>query len=74
LSFKLGVFYEYCRANGSIKKSWLKTIILKGQGYRDLLSFIVGLTALRVSDLPQFLIGDFVDKDGEVREHFWLHG
>jgi site-specific recombinase XerD len=54
----------------------LKTIRtqLRGAGrYRDLLLFVIGInTALRVSDLLQLRIGDFVDEQGEVRERFWL--
>lgn len=48
--------------------------LLKGQGrYRDLLLFVVGInTALRVSDLLDLRIGDFVDEVGEVRERFWI--
>ena len=46
--------------------------LLRGQGrYRDLLLFTVGInTALRISDLLQLTIGDFVDEDGGVRERF----
>jgi len=46
--------------------------LLRGQGrYRDLLLFTVGInTALRISDLLQLTIGDFVDEDGVVRERF----
>jgi len=47
---------------------------LRGAGrYRDLLLFVVGInTALRVSDLLQLRIGDFIDAHGAVRERFWL--
>lgn len=49
--------------------------VLKGQGrYRDFLLFTVGVnTALRVSDLLQLRIGDFLDEAGEVKQRFWLH-
>jgi len=41
--------------------------------FRDLLLFVVGInTALRVSDLLQLQIGDFVDADGQVKSRFWL--
>ena len=41
--------------------------------YRDLLLFVVGInTALRVSDLLQLQIGDFVDEQGVIRDRFWL--
>lgn len=48
--------------------------LLKGQGrYRDLLLFVVGInTALRVSDLLNLRIGDFVDEAGGVRERFGI--
>lgn len=48
--------------------------LLKGQGrYRDLLLFVVGInTALRVSDLLDLRIGDFVDEAGQVRDRFWI--
>lgn len=48
--------------------------LLRGQGhYRDLLLFVVGInTALRVSDLLQLRIGDFVDENGEVVDRFWI--
>lgn len=40
---------------------------------RDLLLFVVGVnTALRVSDLLQLRIGDFIDENGEVVDRFWL--
>ena len=47
---------------------------LRGEGrYRDLLLFVVGVnTALRVSDLLQLRIGDFIDENGAVAERFWL--
>ena len=48
--------------------------VLKGQGrYRDLLLFTAGVnTALRVSDLLNLRIGDFVDENGEIGQRFWL--
>jgi site-specific recombinase XerD len=48
--------------------------LLKGQGrYRDLLLFVAGInTALRVSDLLDLCIGEFVDEAGGVRERFWI--
>lgn len=48
--------------------------LLKGQGrYRDFLLFVVGInTALRVSDLLDLRIGDFIDERGGVRDRFWL--
>ena len=48
--------------------------VLKGQErYRDFLLFTVGVnSALRVSDLLQLRIGDFVDENGEIRQRFSL--
>lgn len=48
--------------------------LLKGQGrYRDLLLFVVGInTALRISDLLELRIGDFVNDTGEIRQQFSL--
>jgi len=45
---------------------------LRGAGrYRDLLLFTVGVnTALRVSDLLQLRVGDFIDADGQIRARF----
>lgn len=41
--------------------------------FRDLLLFVVGInTALRVSDLLQLQMGDFVDEHGALRDRFWL--
>lgn len=47
---------------------------LRGQGrYRDLLLFVVGInTALRISDLLQFQVGQFVDDTGEIKKRFWI--
>jgi integrase len=48
--------------------------LLRGAGRcRDLLLFVVGInTALRVSDLLNLRIGDFVNEAGEVKERFWI--
>ncbi|HEX3053058.1 MAG TPA: tyrosine-type recombinase/integrase [Aggregatilineaceae bacterium] len=48
--------------------------LLRGQDrYRDLLLFVVGInTALRVSDLLQLRIGDFIDEHGQVVDRFWM--
>jgi site-specific recombinase XerD len=48
--------------------------LLRGQGrFRDLLLFTVGINAaLRVSDLLQLQIADFVDGQGNVRSRFWI--
>ncbi len=48
--------------------------LLRGQRrFRDLLLFAVGInTALRISDLLQLRIGDFLDDEGRIRRRFWL--
>ena len=48
--------------------------ILRGQGrFRDLLLFVVGInTALRISDLLQLRIGDFLDDQGRIKRRFWI--
>lgn len=48
--------------------------LLRGQGrFRDLL-FTAGVnTALRISDLLQLKIGQFLDDRGYFKRHFWIH-
>jgi integrase len=48
--------------------------LLRGQGrYRDLLLFVVGInTALRISDLLQLKVGNFLDENGNRRRRFWV--
>ena len=49
--------------------------LLRGQGrFRDLLLFSVGInTALRISDLLQLQIGQFLDDRGRYKPRFWIH-
>ena len=49
--------------------------LLRGQGrFRDLLLFTVGVnTALRISDLLQLQIVQFLDDRGRYRHRFWIH-
>ena len=49
--------------------------LLRGQGrFRDLLLFTVGInTALRISDLLQLQIGQFLDDRGHYKSCFWIH-
>jgi integrase len=49
--------------------------LLRGQGrFRDLLLFTVGVnTALRISDLLQLQIGQFLDERGRHKYCFWIH-
>jgi integrase len=48
---------------------------LRGQErFRDLLLFTVGVnTALRISDLLQLRIGQFLDERGRYKRRFWIH-
>ncbi len=48
--------------------------LLRGQGrWRDLLLFVVGInTALRISDLLQLRIGDFLDEKKGTKSRFWI--
>ncbi|MBN2267216.1 MAG: tyrosine-type recombinase/integrase [Candidatus Babeliaceae bacterium] len=57
------------------KKIALIKNLLRGQGrFRDLLLFTVGVnTALRISDLLQLQIGQFLDERGRYKRGFWIH-
>ena len=48
--------------------------VLRGQSrWRDLLLFVVGInTALRISDLLQLRVGDFLDDQQRIKARFWL--
>ena len=48
--------------------------LLRGQGrYRDLLLFAVGInTALRITDLLQLQIGQFINERGNAKRRFWI--
>jgi integrase len=53
------------------KISQIKNLLDGSKRYRDLLLFVVGInSALRISDLLQLQIGDFIDEDGDIRNHF----
>ncbi len=53
------------------KITQIKNQLEGAKRYRDLLLFVVGInTALRISDLLQLRIGDFVDEQGVIRERF----
>jgi integrase len=53
------------------KISQIKNQLEGAKRYRDLLLFVVGLnTALRISDLLQLCIGNFIDDQGEIRDGF----
>jgi integrase len=49
--------------------------LLRGQRrFRNLLLFTVGVnTALRISDLLQLQIGQFLDDRGRYKNRFWIH-
>jgi len=49
--------------------------LLRGQGrFCDLLLFTVGVnTALRISDLLQLKISQFIDERGRYKRCFWIH-
>ncbi len=57
------------------KKSAQIKNLLRGKGrLRDLLLFTVGVnTALRISDLLQLKIGQFLDDRGRYKHRFWIH-
>lgn len=50
--------------------------LLRGQGrHRDLLLFVVGInSALRISDLLQLKIGQFLDDEGRIKKKIWDQG
>ncbi len=53
------------------KISQIKNQLEGAKRYRDLLLFVVGInTALRISDLLQLKIGDFVDDQSNLRKSF----
>ena len=48
--------------------------LLRGQNrYRDPLLFVVGTnTALRISDLLELQVSQFISEDGKIRNRFWI--
>jgi integrase len=53
------------------KLSQVKNQLEGAKRYRDLLLFVVGInTALRISDLLQLRVGDFIDEEGTICERF----
>ena len=55
------------------KITQIKNLLRGEKRFRDLLFVAVGInSALRVSDLLQLTIGDFIDEGGGVRDRFWI--
>jgi integrase len=55
------------------KISQIKNLLRGKRRYRDLLLFTVGInTALRISDLLQLRIDQFVSNEGSIRKRFWI--
>ncbi len=53
------------------KISQIRNQLEGARRYRDLLLFVTGInTALRISDLLQFRIGEFMDANGAIRDRF----
>ena len=55
------------------KIAQIKNLLRGKRRYRDLLLFTVGInTALRISDLLQLRIDQFVNSEGIIRKRFWI--
>jgi integrase len=55
------------------KIAQIKNQLRGQQHYRDLLLLVVGInTALRISDLLQLRIGEFIDDRKRIRQRFWI--
>ncbi len=55
------------------KISQIKNLLRGKKRIRDLLLFVVGINAaLRISDLLQLQIGQFVDEKGKIKKRFWI--
>lgn len=56
------------------KISQIKNLLRGQRRFRDLLLFTVGInTALRISDLLNLRIGNFLDDQNQPRRRFWIH-
>jgi integrase len=65
-------FVEPIRSTKQISR--IKNLLKSQERYRDYLLFTVGInTALRISDLLDLRIGDFVDATGAVKARFSIH-
>ena len=55
------------------KIAQIKNLLRGQQRYRDLLLFIIGInTALRISDLLQLRLSQFLDETGKIKSKFWI--
>ena len=71
MAFNSMNFVEPIRSTDKIAQ--IKNLLKGRDRARDLLLFVVGInSALRVSDLLDLRIGDFLDEQGAVRERFWV--
>jgi integrase len=66
--------YEICRTVRSRKKiAQIKNVLRGQQRYRDLLLFVIGInTVLRISDLLQLQLSQFLDESGNIKRKFWI--
>jgi site-specific recombinase XerD len=55
------------------KIAQIKNLLRCQRRHRDLLLFVVGInSALRISDLLQLQLIQFIDEDGKVKKRFWI--
>jgi integrase len=55
------------------KIAQIKNVLRGQQRYRDLLLFAIGInTALRISDLLQLQLSQFLDESGKIKSKFWI--
>lgn len=55
------------------KIAQIKNVLRGQQRYRDLLLFTIGInTALRISDLLQLQLSQFLDETGKIKSKFWI--
>lgn len=55
------------------KIAQIKNLLRGQERFRDLLLFVVGInSALRISDLLDLQVAQFVDEQGHIRQRFWI--
>ena len=55
------------------KIAQIKNLLRGKHRYRDLLLFVIGInTALRISDLLQLQLSQFLDESGKIKNKFWI--